>query len=344
MSLPDTASGRKPRRLGLILPFVIALVLIIAWAIGWFWLRSQAVRGMDAQIEQMRNSGYEVAWKQRQVGGFPFRLGVTLTEARIREPSGWALAAPRLEAQAPVYALDSWIAAVPEGLTFTRPIGGPVEVRGRLIRASLGELSDSPPSFSFEGRDLTFAPGPGAQPFALSAAESVELHLRAMPEDQGVVRFRVDQGKARLSGLFAQIAGEKPVSMIFEGVFDKAGSFRGSDWASAVRAWTDAGGRLSVRQGGVTAGEALIGAQSGTLTVGTDGRLRGTLDASLQQAPRALEAMSATGVIPQEAAEAASAVAQARALGGDLARATLTFQAGRTTLGPVAIGPAPRVY
>lgn len=344
MSLPDTAPGRKHRRLGLILPLALAGILVLAGSIGWFWLRGQAVARMDAQIEQMRSSGYEIAWKQRQVGGFPFRLNVSFTEARIREPSGWALAAPRLEAQAPVYALGDWIAATPEGLTFTRPVGGPVEMKGQVIRASLGDLSSAPPSFSLEARDVTFAPGAGAQPFALSAAELVELHLRAMPDDEGVVRFRVDQGKARLSGLFARIAGDKPVSMIFEGVMNKADSFRGRDWASAVRAWTDAGGQLSVRQGGITAGEALIGAQSGTLTVGVDGRLRGSLDASLQQAPRALEAMGATGVIAEEAAVAASAVAQARAAGGDLARATLTFQAGQTTLGPVVIGPAPRVY
>ena len=54
--------------------------------------------------------------------------------------------------------------------------------------------------------------------------------------------------------------------------------------------------------------------------------------------------MGETGVIPQDAAQAASIIAQARSAGGDLARATLTFQAGQTTLGPVAIGPAPRVY
>ena len=54
--------------------------------------------------------------------------------------------------------------------------------------------------------------------------------------------------------------------------------------------------------------------------------------------------MGETGVIAEDAAQAASIVAQARAVGDDLARATLTFQAGQTTLGPVAVGPAPRVY
>ncbi len=344
MSLPDPDPGRKPRRLGLYIPFGLALILIVGWSAAWLWIRGETGRQIEASVETLRRAGYEVSWRQMAIGGYPFRLNVTLTEPRIREPSGWALAAPRLEAQAPVYSLGDWIAAAPDGLTFVRPIGGPVEVKGRLIRASLSDVGRNPPSFSFEGRGLAFAPGAGAQPFALSAADLVELHLRAMPEDEGVIRFRVDQGKARLAGLFGRLAGDKPVSMVFEAVMSEASSFGGRDWASAVRAWADAGGQLSVRQGGITAGNAVIGAQSGTLTVGSDGRLRGFLDTSLRQAPEALDVMGETGVIPRETAEAAAAVAEARETAPDLARATLTFQAGQTTLGPVAIGPAPRVY
>jgi hypothetical protein len=68
------------------------------------------------------------------------------------------------------------------------------------------------------------------------------------------------------------------------------------------------------------------------------------LDVSLRQAPRALDAMGAEGVIAPEAAEAAAAVAQARQGPGGVAQATLHVQAGRTTLGPVALGPAPKIY
>ena len=39
-----------------------------------------------------------------------------------------------------------------------------------------------------------------------------------------------------------------------------------------------------------------------------------------------------------------SAGAAARQGNDDVARANVTFQAGQTTLGPVAIGPAPKVY
>jgi hypothetical protein len=101
---------------------------------------------------------------------------------------------------------------------------------------------------------------------------------------------------------------------------------------------------MSVKRGGLTAGDALIGVNSGDLGVARDGRLEGVLDVSLRQAPRALAEMGATGAIPPDRAEAAAEVARARQAGGDLAHATLNFEAGRTTLGPVAISPAPKVY
>ena len=88
----------------------------------------------------------------------------------------------------------------------------------------------------------------------------------------------------------------------------------------------------------------LVGARSGTLSVGGDGRLTGALDVTLRQAPRALGVLGEEGLIPQPNAEAAVAVARAREGSGDAASATITFQAGQTTLGPVAVGPAPKVY
>jgi hypothetical protein len=344
MSLHDLPPARKPRRLGLYLPFVLLLLAVAGWTGFWLWARGEARVRMDAAVAELRQAGYQVSWKERGIGGYPFRLNVTLSDARLREPSGWALEAPKLEGEAFMHAPGHWILAAPEGLTFVRPIGGPVTVKGELIRASLSNFDKRPPSFSFEGVKLAFQPGAGAQPFGLTAADRVEFHLRAGPDDEGGVFAEVKNGKATLSGLFARIAGDKPISIVWNSTLSKMSAFAGPDWPSAVRHWVDAGGQMSVRQGGITAGEALIGTNSGTLTVGQDGRLRGVLDVSLRQAPRALGALSETGVIPPENAAAAAAVAEARQGTGDVARATLNFQAGQTTLGPVAIGPAPKVY
>lgn len=329
--------------MGLYIPFAIALVAIIAWSGFWIYVRGQAGQRMDIAVEQMRKAGYEVTWAERRITGYPFRLNVTLKDARIREPSGWALATPDLESQAYLHGLGTWVIAAPQGMTFTRPVGGPVNVTGQVIHASLSHLDQPLPNFSFVGTKLAFAPAAGAQPFALSAADKVEFHLRPGPDDQAAVMFKVDAGKAQLSGLFARLAGDKPISIVWDSILSKVSALKGGGWADAVRAWSTAGGVVSVRQAGVTAGEAVIGAQSGTLGVGYDGRLTGSMDVSLREAPKALGAMAETGVIRPEAAIAAAAVAAARQ-NGDLARANITFQAGQTTLGPVAVGPAPKVY
>ena len=344
MSLPDPVPPRKLRRIGLYAPFVILLVAIVIWSGFWLWARDQAVQRLDTAVADLKTAGYAIAWKDRAVGGYPFRMDVTLTEFSAREPSGWAIEAPSLEAEAMMHALDHWLVAAPRGLTFVRPLGGPVAVKGELIRASLTHLDRRPPSFSFEGVKLTFEPQPGAQPFALSAADRVEFHLRAGPDDEGGVFAEVKNGKARLSGLFARIAGDKPVSITWNSTLSKISAFRGKTWPDAVRRWTAAGGQMSVRSAGITAGDATVGANAGKLSVGSDGRLTGHLDLALRQAPRALGVMGDVGVIPQPNAAAAVAVAQARQGAGDVTQANLTFQSGQTTIGPVAIGPAPKIY
>lgn len=342
--VPDPAHHRKPRRLGLYAPFVIAGVAALAWSGVWVYARGEAGKRLEAGAEQLRKAGYEVTWGGQKIYGYPFRLNVQLDDARIREPSGWALAAPKLEAQAFMHGLSTWVIATPDGLTFTRPVGGPVSVKGDVIHASLSGMDKPLPNFSFEGTKLTFAPTPGAQPFALSAADKVEFHLRPGPDDQAAVFFKVDAGTARLSGLFARIAGDKPISISWDSILSKVSAFKGANWPEAVRGWTTAGGRMTVRQAGVTAGEAVLGAQAGVLSVGYDGRLNGSLDVTLREAPKALGALAETGVIRPEAAVAASAVTAARQGNDNVARANVTFQAGQTTLGPVAIGPAPKVY
>jgi hypothetical protein len=341
--VPDPAPGRKHSRWGLYLPFILLLIASIAWTVFWFYARGETDRRLTAGAEQLRAAGYEVSWRDRTLGGYPFRLDVTLNDARLRDPSGWAIATPKLEAEAFMHGLGHWVIATPQGLTFTRPQGGGVVVGGKLIRASLNSLDKTPPSFSFEGVKLTFAPAAGAQPFVLSSAERVEIYTRPGPDDQGAVMLKVESGKAQFSGLFGQIAGDKPVSVVGDAILTKMSAFHGRDWIEAVRAWSQAGGQINVRQAGVTAGDALIGAKPAVLTVGSDGRLNGALDVNLKQAPQALAALAQNGTLAPEAAAAAGAVALARQE-GDVARATLTFQAGRTTLGPVAVGPSPRIY
>ena len=343
MSLPDPSPGRKLRYWGLLTPFMLLGLAVAAWSGFWIWARGQTVARMDAYATGLAQAGYPVTWKTRTVYGYPFRMDVSMTDVVAQAPSGWALQASRIEAEAPMHAVTHWIIAVPQGLVFVRPIGGPVAVKADLLRASLNHFDQRPPSFSLEGVKLTFTPQPGAQPFALSTAGRVEFHLRAGPNDEGGV-FASLQNGAAASGLFARIAAGKPVAIVWNSTLAKMSAFTGRDWPSAVRHWGEAGGLMTLRDGSLTLGDAEISANGGKLGVGRDGRLSGLMDVRLRQADRVLAALSDGGQVPPEAARSAAAVVTARQQADATAQATITFQAGQATLGPVAIGAAPKIY
>jgi hypothetical protein len=344
MSLPDPDAPRKYRRLGLILPFAALGLLIVGWSAAWVWARGETERRMDSAVAAWKQAGYPIAWKDRSIGGYPFRMDVTLTDVSARAPGGWALQAPRIEGEAYMHALTHWLIAAPAGVTFVRPVGGPVDVKGQLIRASLTHLQLRPPNFSFEGVKLTFAATAGAQPFGLASADRVEFHLRAGPDDEAGVFASLDGGKAASSGLLARVAGGKPIAMVWNSTLSKSSAFAGANWPEGVRHWSDAGGQMTVRNAGVTAGDATLGVSAGTLSTAADGRLAGALQVNLRQAPRGLSALAAENIIDPDAAKTAATVIEARQGSGDTAQAAIDFQAGRTTLGPVALGAAPKVY
>ena len=336
-------SPRERRRLGLYIPFLLLLAFALAWSAGWLWLRAETLRRLDGARASLAGTGRELSWTSRNVSGFPFRLDVDFTDLGLREPSWWALAFPKLNAEASVFAPTHWVAVAPAGAAFTRPTGGQVIVGAKVLRASVSDLAARPPRISVEGIALTFTPAPGAEPFFVRAAAALHLHTRVGPGDQGAIYLELDRAKAPLSGLMGRIAAGGPVSLIADAIYSHAAALGGPDWATAVRAWSGAGGALNVRRLRLTAGDAVLNAHGGTLTVDDDGRLRGTLTASLRQAPRALAVMGGEGTIAREAAGAAAEVVGARGQ-GPLATVTLDFQAGQTTLGPAAIGPAPKVY
>ena len=343
MSLPQWAPARKPRRLGLWAPFVLAFAGVVALSAVWFWMRGEVERRMDSARASAVDSGWTMKWAHRSISGFPFRLDVKLDDAVVREPSGWGIGAAHVSAEAFVFAPTHWVALAPDGATVYRRKGGPLVVHAKVLRASVSQVSAAPPRISVEGLALRFTTPPDAAPFLLTSASEFHLHTRAGPDDQGAIYVEVDGASAQLTGLLARIAEGRPTRLIFDAIYSNASALRGRNWPAAERAWGGAGGRIDVRRLRVTAGQAEVDSTGGTLGVGADGRLRGRLDLTLRQAPMTLGAMGAEGALSPETARAAAALAGA-IQSGPLLSLPLSFQAGRTTLGPIAIGPSPRIY
>jgi hypothetical protein len=338
----ESSPARRLSTAWLLVPLLVAAVAIGAWCAYWSIARGRLLAAMDAQVAAHGAEGRRLEWAGRRVQGFPYRFKVVLDEARLSSPSGWAVQAPRLEAQANAYRLTRWVAAAPEGLVVVRPVAGSLRVNGRVLRASLVDARAARPRVSVEGVDLTFAPVDGAEPFLLAGAERAELHFRPGTAGDAQLLFRVRQARPRPAGLMAFVSGNAPTNFVWDARVTDVAQLTGGSWADAVRRWARADGRMEIVQASLQTGDLRAQNKGGVLSVSSDGRLRGRMNVMLN---RPLQALSALGRIEQtdpNALGAATAVARTR--GEADVELSLGFEAGQFTVGPVAVGPAPKVF
>jgi hypothetical protein len=329
----DAVQGRKPRRLGLYLPWGALVIFAAGWSLAWLWLIGQTQSRLDTEASALRKAGWTVAWDSRHVGGYPFRLDVDVTGLRLADPSGWAVALPSLKSEAFAFAPGNWVFYVPNGLTVSRPDGGPVNVTAGTLWASINGWDQAPPRISLEGDNLTFAAAPGAKPFSLASAKSLQFYTRAGPGQQAALFFRVDGGAALPDSWVGQIAGGKPVAIKLDGIISHTDALQGDSWRALIAGWSAKGGSFDVHQLTLSAGDAALDARKGGVAVADDGRLEGVLEADLRDESRVLS-LAQTGKPPPTDTAAATNAPDLR----------LTFRDGATWIGPLKLAPAPRLY
>ena len=57
----DAARRRKPRRLGLYLPWGALVVFAAGWSLAWLWMMGQTQSRLDAGAASLRKAGWTVA-------------------------------------------------------------------------------------------------------------------------------------------------------------------------------------------------------------------------------------------------------------------------------------------
>ena len=140
------------------------------------------------------------------------------------------------------------------------------------------------------------------------------------------------------------------MAIAWQAKVSNASALHGRDWPAAVQAWTAAGGGLDIEHGALNAGATVLNLRPGRLAVGI--RTAGCTRRRWVHGPapmgagsiRVIRTLADARTIDPSAADSALTVARARAGGGAVTQADLTFLAGVTAFGPVAIGPAPKVY
>jgi hypothetical protein len=328
----DAAPPGKPRRLGLYLPYAFAGLLILIWSLVWLWLMHETQSRIDEAAAGLRKVGWQVSWSARHVGGYPFRLDVDLADVRLAEPSGWALTTPSLKSEAYAFAPTRWILAAPQGLTFTRPDGGPVTVDASSLRASVSDWDEHPPKIALESVGLAFSTPPGAKPFSLLAAKRLQFDTQSAPRGMGLVYLRLENAAVRPGGWLGRFAAGEPVDLTVEGVVSDARAFGdANDLHGAIANWSHVGGIASIHDVILATPTASFESKAGDVTTSDDGRLVGVVEASLRQPDRLL---SALGAKPSSKHGPAPADRSAR----------ITFRGGSAFIDAERLGPSPRVF
>jgi len=351
MTLPDRAAPfKRPKRRWLFLPYAVVVVVVFVWSIGWLEISHQVALAMDRTSALAAAHGVDLAWKDRAIGGYPFRIEVAVTDFHAREGSGWAVAAPSVKAIANAYDLNHWVIAAEGGVTLDRPAAGATQITGRAIRASWVGKGDAAPRIIIEGLGLTFAAAPGAKPFPLASADHAEIFTRTEADGRMDAGLLLTGAQPRLPGpgapsLLGDLTANRPFALLWQGIVSHPGAFQGPNAPAAAQAWSDAGGTITTVRAGMASGPRGLGLAPGVIGLSADGRLSGQANFVVRgDAGQALRTVGRDQIINPIAADAGALVLDARQSLGIRQTIDLTFQAGVMTLGPVAIGPSPKPF
>ncbi len=322
MSEPDPfskppSSSPPAAGLGRLWPLGALLVAALALCIGWYVTTLKLAQDLRQAAEALRARGYQVEMADPHFGGFPYRMKVTVADLRMVAPSGWAVRLGPIEGEALLFDLGHWVFAVDNGLTVTRPVGGEVRIGAARLRASLAALTAPTPRLAVEAVDLVLTTPPGARPFSLARADRIEIYSRTGVKDPTAAEalIRIDNATLTPGTVAATLFQDRRVSAALSLRITRRDALAGPDWSAAGRHWQAAGGRLEIDPTTPPGPDLRLAAGTGVLRFGPDGHPMGSVPLSLT-APD----------------------------GGRRVELPLVFDPSGTHLGPILLGPSPRLF
>ena len=320
----------------------LVAALAVLWCGYWFLaartLRTETLTALAAMKAEGRADYSDVC-----LGGFPARFELTVTDPAFRDPDrGLAWRAPRATVHALAYDPSRIIAVLPSDQV--------LEIAGQAIALTTTDMRASAAFGRSADLPLQHAEAITDQTTAQSgdwsiAADQVRLAIRA--EDAAAFRYRLGAEGTGLTfaGLPAEILGRA-------GLGDGPGRIR-LDVDASLDGPLD---RNAVQEPPRTTGidvralELDWGALSlrgnGTLSVDPGGVPTGTLTLSVRNWQGLPPLLVAAGVIPADMeTRLGETMAQLARLSGNPDELTLplAFQAGWVALGPLPLGPTPRL-
>ena len=312
-----TAHRKPPGLIWLLAPFLLFGAILVALTFVWWTARFQIEDAVRRERAALGQQGYDLDVAPLVFGGYPYRLSVEIAAGRLSTPSGWAVRIKGMKGQATLIDLDHWVFSLADGMTVTRPIGGDVKILGSMMRGSIVGLSRPVPRIALEVVDFTVSTPPGARPFSLAGARRLEIYTRAGVQDPTTAEalIRLEDATITPGTPLGPRVGPHRLTTALSLRLTKVSSLRGSNWTEAGRTWSQAGGLIELDPTAPPSSDVQLSTTGARLTFTADGRPTGTVPLILKSHYMA-----------------------------EPDRLSLAFQGGMTRLGPLTLGPCPRLF
>lgn len=246
--MDEAASAGTARysRFWLYTPFVLLLLIAVAWSAAWFVIRSRAGEAVDTWLATEARAGRQWACQDRSIGGYPFRIEVICNSLSLKQGAVTA-SLGRVESVAQVYQPRFIITEIEGPLQVT---DGKVTVKGSwdLLQTSLHAEQNGFRRLSLvaEAPRVTvtgLAPGEIA-----TAGQHLELHVRPNPSRSAEKAYdaALSVKQTDIPVLDALVGGSERTDIDTDFTVTQAEGFRGRPVAEELERWRSAGGRLDV--------------------------------------------------------------------------------------------------
>ncbi|WP_425463350.1 DUF2125 domain-containing protein [Methylobacterium terricola] len=276
---PSGGAGRGPGlRLGLFAPFVLLLLLALAWTAGWFWLRGKAEAEIDGWFAREAQAGRQWTCADRSLTGFPFRFelrcaSLSFARSDVRFTVGPVVAVAQVYQPRHVILEATGPFRVQQG-------GLEADVTWSDLEASLHVTGDGFQRASLVVDGLKGSVT-GADPSPIDfTAGHLELHARPTPgrfTTDGAVDLSLRVMRVGLPMLDPVLGGPEPADIALDATVTRAAGFRTRTLAQELERWREAGGTVEITSLAAEKGSRRLRAQ-GVLALDDQHRPTGQLD------------------------------------------------------------------
>lgn len=348
----------------LFIPLSILVLLIGLYTIYWNYSASRITQSFDDWIQRQNESGKEVSYSGKKMGGYPYRYSLRISEFSYSDPAHanrWAWKADNLRLAMYVYNTSRILADLSGRNEFAFDEELTVEARApmRIIyennieraHAALIQKNGQIKQLSIEMDNLRSQRTDELAPLTEFSAEHLEIHSRKTPpaedntQNEDIDLYSLGQNIVIPTG--------DELTPSSETLKDFKADLQLLDFETVLRSnrtwqeWADDGGAIKLLEIIIQSDDYDLLAD-GVLKVDDQRRLQGNILTRVGKHNQLVDHLVSQNIIRQEHARTAKTVLQALAFtNGDQdgrIKAPLTFQGGKVKIGPAEIASLRPLY